>query len=578
MNLVRMELEGFRSFRDPLTISFNEGVTYIVGTNHDHHSERPTSNGSGKTSILDAVCWALYGKTPTGLEKDAVINRQCDRARVVLFLEGLMIDRSKERDHGEELTYSYQGGPLQESNLLVIQKALEEIYGISFKTFCNTCYWHKQSKVSQFLTASPSERVKIMGELINDSLYKQTAKLCRVWERECKQEQEDLYSNRKKLERIITEREEELGEVTEELKMNSIHRENRKLEIAQEIAKHKKEIKRLQDDVLAAPKDVMEDIMTRIENTKIRIRRAQKIEGKLQHIIDQALLKSGDKCPTCRRIMTFEHELELRRQKKDAEEKLYRQNKQRRKDEKALSVLESKRTQFRDLEVARVRAIRDIEKLQTAIRQLQDDALPTEDVYLKKRRVKLEKEIKKLKKDLSKVNKTYDELIEKEPILSRLVTAFGSEIPDMLLDRQRLALDHYTRAYMMKLVGKEYRLLFPENAKNKFEIVMVTRDGQEVPVETYSTGELIRTSVATIMAVRKSMLDTKCCPFTFFFMDEFGEGLDEAGRIEVQELMTTLAGEPDLRTVLLTLPHKDLAEGYPTIEVQKQNRVSSVIS
>ena len=45
--LKRLEIKGFKSFAEPVSIEFHEGITCIVGP-----------NGSGKSNISDAVRWA----------------------------------------------------------------------------------------------------------------------------------------------------------------------------------------------------------------------------------------------------------------------------------------------------------------------------------------------------------------------------------------------------------------------------------------------------------------------------------------------------------------------------------------
>ena len=48
MQLVKMELRGFKSFADKTTLTFDQGITAIVGP-----------NGSGKSNISDALRWVL---------------------------------------------------------------------------------------------------------------------------------------------------------------------------------------------------------------------------------------------------------------------------------------------------------------------------------------------------------------------------------------------------------------------------------------------------------------------------------------------------------------------------------------
>ena len=47
----RIELQGFKSFADPVTIDLNDGITCIVGP-----------NGSGKSNISDALRWEITSR------------------------------------------------------------------------------------------------------------------------------------------------------------------------------------------------------------------------------------------------------------------------------------------------------------------------------------------------------------------------------------------------------------------------------------------------------------------------------------------------------------------------------------
>jgi chromosome segregation protein len=51
--LKRIDIQGFKSFAEPVSIEFNEGITCIVGP-----------NGSGKSNIADAIRWVLGEQSP----------------------------------------------------------------------------------------------------------------------------------------------------------------------------------------------------------------------------------------------------------------------------------------------------------------------------------------------------------------------------------------------------------------------------------------------------------------------------------------------------------------------------------
>lgn len=63
MQLTKLEIKGFKSFGDKVTINFNEGVTAIVGP-----------NGCGKSNVVDAMRWVLGEQSTRNLRSDKMEN------------------------------------------------------------------------------------------------------------------------------------------------------------------------------------------------------------------------------------------------------------------------------------------------------------------------------------------------------------------------------------------------------------------------------------------------------------------------------------------------------------------------
>lgn len=63
MQLVKLEIKGFKSFGDKVSINFNDGVTGIVGP-----------NGCGKSNIVDAIRWVLGEQRTKALRSDKMDN------------------------------------------------------------------------------------------------------------------------------------------------------------------------------------------------------------------------------------------------------------------------------------------------------------------------------------------------------------------------------------------------------------------------------------------------------------------------------------------------------------------------
>ena len=73
MDILKLKIQNFCAIGDAPELSLQDkGLVLIQGVNEDDSSA--TSNGVGKSSIADALCWSLYGETARGISGDDVIN------------------------------------------------------------------------------------------------------------------------------------------------------------------------------------------------------------------------------------------------------------------------------------------------------------------------------------------------------------------------------------------------------------------------------------------------------------------------------------------------------------------------
>lgn len=132
----------------------NCGLTLIEGRNED--DESANSNGAGKSSLVDALCWCLYGVTGRGISGDAVINKKAKKECVVgveVWTEGLncyYIERGrKSKRLGNNLIVQHiivdgndvgSGCELTKTTVADTQALVNDLLGCSYEIFTSSIY------------------------------------------------------------------------------------------------------------------------------------------------------------------------------------------------------------------------------------------------------------------------------------------------------------------------------------------------------------------------------------------------------------------------------------------------------
>ena len=85
-DIAQVELENFRSYRGlhKFAVPVDPGLYLITGKNEVE--PRLGTNGVGKSTLLDAVFWCLYGRTTRGLKAGDVIAWGQTQCSVTVYL------------------------------------------------------------------------------------------------------------------------------------------------------------------------------------------------------------------------------------------------------------------------------------------------------------------------------------------------------------------------------------------------------------------------------------------------------------------------------------------------------------
>ena len=143
LQLEQIQIENFLSFRECQEVSLAErGLLLIEGENRDEPDSN--SNKAGKSAIVEAVVWALYGKTIRGLKHDKVVNRFAgEDCRVSVRFKkagtGYQVIRHRKHTQFQNQLQLLRGEKhLESRHETATQEKLEEILEMDHLTFANT--------------------------------------------------------------------------------------------------------------------------------------------------------------------------------------------------------------------------------------------------------------------------------------------------------------------------------------------------------------------------------------------------------------------------------------------------------
>jgi exonuclease SbcC len=159
-----IELEGFSAYRSRQELDL-DGVEFFSLTG---------ATGSGKSSLVDAMIFALYGRIPR-LDARAVapvISAGADVARVAftfevrdeIYVAVRMAQRTKTGASTPEARLQ-RGEEVMASGAREVTKAVEKLLGLAFDDFTRTVVL-PQGEFARFLTSDPAERQALLKKLL----------------------------------------------------------------------------------------------------------------------------------------------------------------------------------------------------------------------------------------------------------------------------------------------------------------------------------------------------------------------------------------------------------------------------
>ena len=164
MRFTRLRLTNFKPYGD-VDVRFRDGVTVIHGL-----------NGSGKSSLLEACFFALYGSKALSGTLDDIIRNGEDDASIELWFSHENVDYSIERQlrrSGERVTTNKcvlegddgSGEPVSRDGARAVRNFVTDLLRMDAEAFVN-CAYVRQGEVNKLINATPKQRQDMIDDLL----------------------------------------------------------------------------------------------------------------------------------------------------------------------------------------------------------------------------------------------------------------------------------------------------------------------------------------------------------------------------------------------------------------------------
>lgn len=207
---LQLTLKNFLSYRDAFLDFRGLHTACICG-----------ANGAGKSSLLEAITWAIWGKSRAGTEDD-VIYSGAKNVRVDFDFncngQTYRVIRSRARGRSSSLEFQVETktGNFRSITAKGLRATQDEIISclkLDYDTFTNSAYL-RQGRADEFMLRRPNERKQILADLLKLDRYEELANKAKDTAKECKGKIEQLRQNLEPIAEELAQREKIVAELT----------------------------------------------------------------------------------------------------------------------------------------------------------------------------------------------------------------------------------------------------------------------------------------------------------------------------------------------------------------------------
>ena len=501
-------------------------------------------NGAGKSTVLDALCFALFGKPFRTISKSQLINT-VNAMETVVEIEFSIASRKYKVIRGIKPNKFeiWQNDKMlnQEANSRDYQKILEQqILKLNYRSFTQVVILGSSTFVP-FMQLKAKFRREVVEDLLDIKIFSVMNLLLRQRLKDLVTELQEVEYNYKLSSEKISMQETYIKDIKNNADVIIKDKEKTYDDNAVELGKKVSEKKTLEENQKSLFKSVDDQISTESKDTKLKDLRSTLTEKQKEKDRMINFFEKHDECPVCTQNIDNEFKTQMistkQTEKKEITDGLLKMESELDKTKSRLDEIKKVTDVIQDnsIKIAQLNtSIQELEKYQerlsSEIKELENSTINNSD----------EEKLKTLQEEFNQIEQNKKELKEekvyKEASRAMLQdTGIKTKIIKQYLPIMNQLINKY-------LASMEFYVNFTLN--ESFEETIKSRFRDTFNYESFSEGEKMRIDLALLFTWRAIAKMKNSTNTNLLILDEiFDSSLDSAGTDEFLKILNTLEGE-----------------------------------
>lgn len=590
-----VKIQNFLSVgKEPLEISFQKGINLITGENKDKGGK----NGIGKSSILEAIYWCLFGNTIRYIKKDKIIHNLSKKdCKVTLdvsvennsTVKNYLIVRSIEPT---KISITCDGDDVTHSTMPENDSFIKEIIGATEEVFQNAVIMSANNTVP-FMAQKKTDKRKFIEGILNLNIFSELLLKARGDFNDLKKENDLLSNSFINLQRNLTTFEDQKANADTK-KQEKIDAFNKRIEDNQKAIEDlknnnlpllidvNKQIKELEDKINTLKNGVKSfnktksELVTKSSNISAEIRQLEKEK--------QNILNKGNTCPTCNREYCEDDIKAVQDKLKDidsqistlAKESFTVNSEKITWDDKIEEIeegIEKINKKIRDLDQTKSDIKLNDQKISNCEGNIIDCLKWIEDT--KKDDPSIDSNIENTKKEIEKTEKELTDVKNQMAILESVKFIVSEEGVKTYIVKKMLNLLNNKLNFYLQALDTPCKCEFNE----LFEETITNENGKECSYFNFSGGERKRIDTAILFMFQDLLRSQTGTSYSLNIYDEMiDSALDQKGTDKILELLKEKVVKYDESVYIVSHKSSDMANIDNVILLEKENGVTKIIS